>query len=82
VNELFDEIKEQHQFKTDTQLADFLLLSKAQVCLLRAGKKLSAYTLMPVPKRDIHTLCSTVEFNPDMTPEARKKCRDLRATKY
>jgi len=38
--------------------------------------------LMPVPKRDIHTLCSTVEFNPDMTPEARKKCRDLRATKY
>jgi hypothetical protein len=46
VNELFDEIKAQHQFKTDTQLADFLLLSKAQVCLLRAGRKLSAYTLM------------------------------------
>ena len=46
MNELFDEIKAQHQFKTDTQLADFLLLSKSQVCLLRAGKKLSAYTLM------------------------------------
>ncbi len=41
--------------------------------------------LLPVPKvpdRDIHTLCSTVEFNPDLTPEARKKCRDLRSTKY
>ncbi len=38
--------------------------------------------LMPVPKRDIHTICSTVEFNPDMTPEMRKKCRDLRSTKY
>lgn len=38
--------------------------------------------LLPVPKRDIHTLCSTVEFNPDMTAEMRKKCRDLRSTKY
>jgi len=38
--------------------------------------------LVPVPKRDVPVACSTVEFNPDMTPEARKKCRDLRATKY
>lgn len=38
--------------------------------------------LMPVPKRDIHAICSTVEFNPDLTAEMRKKCRDLRATKY
>jgi predicted RND superfamily exporter protein len=40
--------------------------------------------LMPAPvyKRDIPMVCSTVEFNPDMTPEARKKCRELRATKY
>ncbi len=38
--------------------------------------------LLPVPKRDIYTICSTVEFNPDMTPEMRKKCRDLRSTKY
>jgi predicted RND superfamily exporter protein len=40
--------------------------------------------LVPAPtlKRDIHTICSTVEFNPDMTPEMRKKCRDLRSTKY
>lgn len=46
MNELFNEIKKEHHFKTDTQLADFLLLSKAQVSMLRAGKKLSAYTLM------------------------------------
>jgi hypothetical protein len=26
-------------------------------------------------------VCSTVEFNPDMTPEARKRCRELRAIK-
>lgn len=27
--------------------------------------------LVPAPtlKRDIHTICSTVEFNPDLTPE-------------
>jgi hypothetical protein len=39
--------------------------------------------LMPMPTyKGTPTACSTVEFNPDMTPEARKKCRDLRATKY
>jgi len=46
MNELFNEIKQEHHFETDTQLADFLLLSKTQISLLRAGKKLSAYTLM------------------------------------
>jgi len=46
MNELFNEIKRERNFRTDTQLADFLLLSKAQVSMLRAGKKLSAYTLM------------------------------------
>lgn len=56
MNELFDKIKEQHQFKTDTQLADFLLLSKAQICLLRAGKKLSAYTLMRLHDRTGHSV--------------------------
>ena len=35
--------------------------------------------LMPVPQRDIHTLCTTVEFNPDLTAEMRKKCREMRA---
>lgn len=40
--------------------------------------------LIPAPtlKRDIQTICSTVEFNPDLTAEMRKKCRDLRSTKY
>lgn len=37
--------------------------------------------IIPMPKRDIPYICSTVEFNPDMTLEARKKCRDLRSTK-
>ena len=39
--------------------------------------------LMPMPTyKGTPTACSTVEFNPDMTAEMRKKCRDLRATKY
>lgn len=38
--------------------------------------------LIPVPKRDTYGMCSTVEFNPDLTAEMRKKCRDLRSTKY
>lgn len=38
--------------------------------------------LVPVPlHRDVPMVCSTVEFNPDMTTEIRKKCRELRATK-
>ena len=56
MNELLDQIKEEHQFKTDTQLAEFLLLSKAQVSLLRAGKKLTAYTLMRLHDRTGRTV--------------------------
>jgi CHASE3 domain sensor protein len=32
--------------------------------------------------KSVPAVCSTVEFNPDMTPEARRKCRELRSTKY
>jgi hypothetical protein len=39
--------------------------------------------LIPAPVyKSVPAVCSTVEFNPDMTPEARKKCRELRSTKY
>jgi hypothetical protein len=46
VNELFNEIKRERSFRTDSELADFFLMSKAQISKLRAGAKLSAYTLM------------------------------------
>jgi hypothetical protein len=46
MHKLFDEIKEAQKFTTDTQLAAFLLLSRAQISMLRAGKKLSPFTLM------------------------------------
>jgi len=46
VNKLFNEIKRERNFKTDTELAEFFLMSKAQISKLRAGGKLSAYTLM------------------------------------
>lgn len=35
--------------------------------------------LMPVPARDFSAVCATVEFNPDITAEMRKKCREMRA---
>lgn len=39
--------------------------------------------VVPAPVyRGVPAICSTVEFNPDMTPEARKKCRELRSIKY
>ena len=39
-------------------------------------------TIWAIPgPRYVRLDCSTVEFNPDMTPEVRKKCRELRATK-
>ena len=46
MNELFNEIKRERSFRTDSELADFFLMSKAQISKLRAGAKLSAYTLM------------------------------------
>jgi hypothetical protein len=46
MNELFNAIKRERNFSTDTQLAEFFLISKAQLSKLRAGAKLSAYTLM------------------------------------
>jgi hypothetical protein len=46
VNELFNEIKRERSFRTDSELAEFFLMSKAQISKLRAGAKLSAYTLM------------------------------------
>lgn len=39
--------------------------------------------LIPAPMyKGLPAVCSTAEFNPDMTPETRKKCRELRSTKY
>lgn len=51
VNKLFNEIKKEKNFKTDSELADFFLMSKAQISKLRAGAKLSAYTLMRLHDR-------------------------------
>jgi hypothetical protein len=51
----------------------------AMVVLLAVA--LIALWAIPGP-RYVRIDCSTVEFNPDMTPEVRKKCRELRATKY
>ncbi len=51
MNKLFNEIKQERNFKTDSELADFFLMSKAQISKLRAGAKLSAYTLMRLHDR-------------------------------
>ena len=53
------------------------------VMILAFAMAILLLLIVPVPMHNgIPAVCSTVEFNPDVTPETRKKCRELRATKY